>query len=95
MSAYTLSQRGRRGIHHLPRSVFLVFQKEKTSGLLITIIGILGFIGTNLYINIFGEGVKVNRYDIYLAENDSGLIAVILNVIKNPAYFVSKSDNSR
>ena len=29
VSAYTLSQRGRRGIHHLPRSVFLVFQKEK------------------------------------------------------------------
>lgn len=85
-----LSVKEDAGVYIICLGLYSLFsKKKKTSGLLITIIGILGFIGTNLYINIFGEGVKVNRYDIYLAENDSGLIAVILNVIKNPAYFVS------
>ncbi len=85
-----LSVKEDAGIYIICLGLYSLFsKKKKNSGLLITIIGILGFIGTNFYINLFGEGVKVNRYDIYLTENDSGLIAVILNVIKNPAYFIS------
>ena len=85
-----LSVKEDAGVYIICLGLYSLFsKKKKTSGLLIIIIGLLGFIGTNLYINLFGEGVKVNRYDIYLTENDSGLIAVILNVIKNPAYFIS------
>ena len=56
-----LSVKEDAGVYIICLGLYSLFsKKKKTSGLLITIIGILGFIGTNLYINIFGEGVKVN-----------------------------------
>lgn len=50
-----LSVKEDAGVYIICLGLYSLFsKKKKTSGLLITIIGILGFIGTNLYINIFG-----------------------------------------
>lgn len=62
----------------------------KLLGILLTVMGISGFIGTTAFINTYGEGVMVNRFNVFLAIGQDSLTDVVLNVIKNPALFFNQ-----
>lgn len=67
---------------------YLFSYKKKRMGTIVLSLGAAGFVLENMFINHFGEGVKANRFDIFITNQDSGLVGVIINVIKNPGYFM-------
>ncbi|MGN0595643.1 MAG: DUF2079 domain-containing protein [Hominimerdicola sp.] len=67
---------------------WLFSYKKKRIGAVVLSLGALGFVLTNMFINIYGEGIKANRFDVFITNQDAGLLGVIINVIKNPAYFM-------
>lgn len=86
-----LSVKEDAGLYVIFIALYAVFNKKiKPScsfGLLA--IGVVGFLAVTSLINAAGEGIKVSRYDNYLYGEQDSLIDVIINVIKNPAFFFS------
>lgn len=56
-------------------------------GIILAIMGIGGFIGTTAFINSYGEGVMVSRFNVFLASGQDSVKDVVLNVIQNPVLF--------
>ena len=53
-------------------------------------IGAAGFIVVTSLVDSIGEGIKVSRYEIFLTSGQYSLTDVVVNVVKNPAFFFSK-----
>ena len=63
---------------------------SKLNAVMLLTTGAAGFIAVTLLVDAVGEGIKVSRYQIYLTAGQHSLTDVVLNVIKNPAFFFSK-----
>ena len=87
-----LSVKEDAGLYLIFIALYALFNKKvkKRFSIPLLIIGIGGFVGATIFINIFGEGIKVSRYNIYLIPGQDSLVSVVKNVVKNPAFFFSK-----
>lgn len=63
--------------------------KSKTDGFILIGLGIAGFIISASAIELYGEGIKVSRYSVYLNPGETSLANVVINVLKNPVFFLS------
>lgn len=79
------------GVYLVITGVYALLNKKagNTTGLSLVIMGISGFIGVTAFIDAYGDGIMINRYDIFLTSDQDSLTDVILNIIKNPAYFLN------
>lgn len=80
------------GLYLIFAAMYALLNKNipKITGVLLLIMGVTGFLGVTAFINAYGEGIKVSRYDIFLAPHQNSLTDVIVNVIKNPVCFFDK-----
>ena len=80
------------GLYLICIGVYALLNKNysKFDSALLLITGICGFISVTSFINTYGEGIKTNRYDMLLMDGQESLTDVVLNVIKNPAFVLSK-----
>lgn len=79
------------GLYLICIGIYALLNKNysRLNSALLLITGISGFIGVTSFINAFGEGIKTDRYSMFLLNDQNGLTDVIFNVIKNPAYMLS------
>lgn len=61
----------------------------KYMGLMLIFMGISGFLLVTAFINAYGDGIMIDRYRIFLGSDQDSVMDVILNVIKNPAFFLN------
>ncbi|MDE6579190.1 MAG: DUF2079 domain-containing protein [Ruminiclostridium sp.] len=80
------------GLYLIFIALYSLFNKnvKKRISIPLLVMGVLGFVAVTAFIDAFGEGIKVSRYDIYLLHGQDSLVSVVKNVIKNPAFFFSK-----
>lgn len=80
------------GLYLIFIALYALFNKKisKRVSIPLLVMGVLGFIAVTAFIDAFGEGIKVSRYNIYLTSGQDSLASVVKNVIKNPAFFFSK-----
>ena len=80
------------GIYVIFIGIYALLNKKvsKISSACLFLIGISGFIAVTKFIDVYGEGIKVSRYGAYLYGEQDSLADVIVNVVKNPAFFFSK-----
>lgn len=64
-------------------------KSPKIIGPALIVMGIGGFVGVTAFINAFGDGIMIDRYRIFLTEGQDSVVDVVLNIIKNPAYFLN------
>ncbi len=69
---------------------FILSGRKKLHGfaMLFSSVGYFAFAVTTL--EKFGEGAMTGRFENFMTDENSGLIGVIINVFKNPAYFISQ-----
>ena len=79
------------GLYLICIGIYALLNKNysRLNSVLLLITGVSGFIGVTSFINAYGEGIKTNRYDMFLLDGQSSLTDVIINVIKNPAYMIN------
>ena len=79
------------GLYIIFTGLYAVFDKRfpRSSSVLLLIMGVSGFVGVTSLVETIGEGIKVSRYDNFLTNGQDSLTDVIINVIKNPAFFFS------
>lgn len=79
------------GLYLIFIALYALFNKkiQKRISVPLLIMGVLGFVAVTAFIDAFGEGIKVSRYDIYLTSGQDSLTSVVKNVLKNPAFFFS------
>ncbi len=79
------------GLYVIFIGIYALLNKKvsKINSACLLLMGISGFIAVTKFIDAYGEGIKVSRYDAYLYGEQNSLTDVIINVIKNPAYFFS------
>lgn len=84
-----LSVKEDAGLYVIFIGLYALFNKKirKSRSIPLLLLGIIGFGFITAFINLFGEGIKVSRYSIYLYSEQDSLSQVIVNVIKNPAFF--------
>lgn len=71
--------------------LYLFFaRKEKKKGAVLFITSTLYFILMVFLLNRFGEGAMTNRYDNFMSTENEGLVGMLINVMKNPAYALSQ-----
>ena len=80
------------GLYVIFLGLYALFGKKisRESAVMLLIMGISGFIAVTSLVESMGEGIKVSRYSIFLTRGQDSLTDVVLNVIKNPAFFFSK-----
>lgn len=80
------------GVYLVLIGLYALFNKKcsKLMGTVLAVMGIAGFIGITAFINAYGEGIMVGRYQIFLVPGEDSLVNVVLNVLKNPAFFLSE-----
>lgn len=80
------------GIYVIFIGIYALFSKRvsKFNSICLILVGISGFIAVTKFIDVYGEGIKVSRYNAYLYGEQESLTDVIINVVKNPAFFFSK-----
>ena len=80
------------GLYVIFLGLYALFGKKisRESAVMLLIMGISGFIAVTSLVESVGEGIKVSRYSIFLTRGQDSLTDVVLNVIKNPAFFFSK-----
>lgn len=80
------------GVYLVVAALYALLNKKtpKSIGIMLLFMGVSGFLAATAFINSFGEGIMVGRYRIFLASGQESLVNVILNVLKNPAFFFSK-----
>ena len=80
------------GLYLVFIGLYALFDKRFTryNSLMLLVIGVTGFIGVTSLIDSIGEGIKVSRYSNFLTGGQNSLKDVVINVIKNPAFFFSK-----
>lgn len=80
------------GVYLIVAALYTLLNKKasKPIGIMLLIMGAIGFLAATALINSLGEGIMVGRYRIFLARGQSSLIDVVLNALKNPAFFFSK-----
>lgn len=79
------------GLYLIFIALYALFNKNipKRVSVPLLIMGVTGFVAVTAFINVYGEGIKVSRYSIYLMSGQDSLTSVVKNVIKNPAFFFS------
>lgn len=84
-----LSVKEDAGLYVIFIALYALFNKKikKSAAVFLLIIGVGGFIAVTSLINTVGEGIKVSRYNNYLYDDQDSLTDVVINVIKNPAFF--------
>lgn len=70
-------------------SAYIRSNKGQAIAICALLIGIAGFLFATGFVNTVGEDIKVSRYRIFLASGEDSIANVIVNVIKNPIYFLS------
>lgn len=61
----------------------------KYMGLMLIFMGISGFLLVTAFINAYGDGIMIGRYQIFLGSDQDSVTDVIFNIIKNPAFFLN------
>ncbi len=61
----------------------------KYLGLMLIFMGISGFLLVTAFINTYGDGIMIGRYQIFLGSGQDSITDVIFNIIKNPAFFLN------
>lgn len=86
-----LSVKEDAGLYVIFIAIYALFNKKikLSRSLPLLIIGVGGFVAVTSLINAAGEGIKVSRYGNYLYGEQDSLTDVIINVLKNPAFFFS------
>lgn len=79
------------GVYLVITGVYALLSKKtvRITGIALIIMGISGFIGVTAFINAYGDGIMMYRYQIFLTSGQDSVTDVILNIIKNPAYFLN------
>lgn len=79
------------GLYLIFIALYALFNKKisKRISVFLLIMGISGFIADTAFVNAFGEGIKVSRYNVFLTDGQDSLTDVVKNVMKNPALFLS------
>lgn len=67
-----------------------LWKKEYVRGASAFILSCAYFIGAVWYINRFGDGAMVNRFDNFISDPDLGLISMFKTLLVNPAYLLSQ-----
>lgn len=70
-------------------SCYIRSNKGQAISICVLLLGIAGFLFATGFVNSFGEDIKVGRYQIFLAEGEDSIANVVVNVIKNPIYFLN------
>ena len=80
------------GLYLVFMGLYALFERNvsRLNSFMLLIIGVTGFIGVTSLVDAIGEGIKVSRYGIFLTGGQDSLSDVVINVIKNPAFFFSK-----
>lgn len=68
---------------------FIGKNMPKYMGLMLIFMGICGFLSATAFINAYGDGIMIGRYQIFLGDGQDSVTDVILNIIKNPAFFLN------
>ena len=91
-SALLLCVKEDAGLYLIFIALYALFNRktDKRLSVFLLIMGVCGFFAVTAFINAYGEGIKVSRYSIYLTAGQDSLTDVVKNVIKNPAFFLSK-----
>lgn len=78
------------GLYVIFIALYALFNKKikRSISISLIILGIGGFAAVTYFINAAGEGIKVSRYGNYLYAGQDSLTDVVINVIKNPAFFL-------
>lgn len=79
------------GVYLVIGGLYALFNKkaDKFMGISLTVMGVCGFIGVTAFINSYGDGIMIDRYGIFLAGEQDSIKDVILNIVKNPAFFLN------
>lgn len=80
------------GLYVVFVAMYALFNKNTKwyNSIALLVIGAVGFIGVTSLVDSIGEGIKVSRYSIFLTNGQNSLADVVVNVVKNPAFFFSK-----
>ena len=86
-----LSVKEDAGIYVIFIGLYALFNKKikYSCSVPLLLIGAGGFLAVTSLINAAGEGIKVSRYKNYLYGGQDSLTDVILNVLKNPTFFLN------
>lgn len=68
---------------------YLRNNKGQAISVCVLLLGVMGFLFATGFVNTVGEDIKVGRYDIFLAKGEDSIANVVVNVIKNPVYFLN------
>lgn len=88
----TLCVKEDAGIYVVFIGMYALFSKrvKRVNSVMLLIAGASGFIAVTSLVEAIGEGIKVSRYQIYLNAGQDSLTDVVMNVIRNPAFFFSR-----
>ena len=80
------------GLYVVFLGLYALFDKKTSryNAIMLLVMGVSGFIAVTSLVESIGEGIKVSRYSIFLTGGQDSLTDVVMNVIKNPAFFFSK-----
>ena len=80
------------GLYVIFLGLYALFNKrvKRYNAIGLLVMGVGGFIGVTSLVEAIGEGIKVSRYNIFLTAGQDSLTDVVINVIRNPAFFFSK-----
>lgn len=71
--------------------LYLFLEKGKRPlGAAVFLASCLYFCGAVWYLNRFGDGAMVNRFDNYISDPDLGLISMFKTILVNPAYVLAQ-----
>ncbi len=70
-------------------AAYLIFsKKEIRRGIILLTGSVIYFALAIMYINNFGDGAMIGRYDNFIGDSDLGLLNVIKVIISNPGYLI-------
>ena len=79
------------GLYLIFMGLYALFNKKvkRLNAVMLFGVGVSGFIAVTSLIDVIGEGIKVSRYSNFLTDGQDSLTDVVINVIKNPAFFLN------
>lgn len=76
-------------------ALYLVLSnKDKIRGTVLGVLSVTYFGVVTKLMSIYGLGIMSNRYENFIFREDGGLVDVIVNIFKNPAYVLSQIVNA-
>lgn len=65
-------------------------KRERRLGAAVFLVSCLYFCGAVWYLNRFGDGAMVSRFDNYISDPSLGLVSMFKTILVNPAYVISQ-----